>query len=559
MDNIEQPLNETPQEQLTPQVTEAVVPNEVVPETTESTNEAVDFVPDDEDSSSSDNTTQAVDGDNKPLIQKLDESIYDTPSMFYDTPFYDPGHKEEIPNSISLPSTNHEKTLARFENAVTVDIAQTAKSRHWLNVIKEGDSTGLFINDYFAKAFKNKTSEWSQKVEIDGRRFGPILPTQRSDFGKTGGEKATIAVLSKLNLGKLALVPLWHTGIWVTFKPPGDGDLLELHRMVVDDKYRYGRETYGLAYSNSLSYQTDRIVDYALSNIYSTTLAGDYTVQQLKEIICVHDIHAIILGILIAHYPTGFDFERACTANPTTCNHTVRERVSLQKILVTDKSKLTQYQRNHMTDTKVGGKTLESLKRYREESIALKEKYVSINGVSGNSKLGLTLKVPTIAEHVRSGFNWIGDITAYVEGVLGTDDTDVEKRNNYITTRAKASAFRQYAHYVKRIEIHEDNETTGMLEDNNTQVIEDIESIENTLTSLSKDDVMLQSYLDEIHIYNNESIFSISGIPEYDCPACGEKQKAKNPYTGVVNTIPIHLINVFFSLLAKRVETIVKR
>ena len=105
---------------------------------------------------------------------------------------------------------------------------------------------------------------------------------------------------------------------------------------------------------------------------------------------------------------------------------------------------------------------------------------------------------------------------------------------------------REYSHWIESMEFGENT-------------VEDKESIERLLNDLSADDVMRIELMNGIAKYISDSTVSLIGIPNFNCPVCGELQKNAIDSTGKEKTYPrltevlaLDTYQVFFTLVEQR-------
>ncbi len=68
--------------------------------------------------------------------------------------------------------------------------------------------------------------------------------------GTMTGSAAIAKFSSAMGIGESTHVPLWHSGIWVTIKPPKDTDVINLEIALANNQIKLGRDTNTLVYSN---------------------------------------------------------------------------------------------------------------------------------------------------------------------------------------------------------------------------------------------------------------------------------------------------------------------
>lgn len=449
-------------------------------------------------------------------------------------------------DELILPASFDRETREVLERLPNVALLDNPQSRQWANAVSEG--LGLSTSqEVFIPTLENEKADFRQRLEHNGQSLTAQAPKFKAiDNQNLQGERAVVRLISHLGLGTLFQVPLWHSGLWITFKPPTESEIIELNRGLISDKIKMGRYTYGLAYSNTTAYTVDRLINFALSHVYDITAkAEDITIENLANHISCQDIPSLLWGFICTMYPRGFRYQRACVADPEKCNHILEETLNVSKLQWTNVATLTDWQKTFMSGRQPKSKDVASINRYKEELAELQKKRVLVNEGLRN-EIAITIKTPSITEYVDAGHRWIGDIVSAVDRALGADASDNE-RNTVIIRHGQASAMRQYSHWIESIEYE-------------TNIITDRETIESTLDVLSADDTVRTEFIQAVVNYINSSTVSLIGIPVYDCPACGKTQNS-NVTLGEShkNIIPLDVIQVFFGLLSQRLERMADR
>jgi len=454
-------------------------------------------------------------------------------------------------DTVILPADLDENTVKILQNSGLLDqLAKkgsiSSKERaDWIDAVRDGSDLNTF-NEAFVKTLEDQNADFFQGIEVNGKRLqcrSAELPAMQNQ--KLSGEIGIFKLFSYLGHGSLVQIPLWHSGIWLTMKSPSEAAMIELHRLLISDKISFGRSDYGLPFSNVTTYTTDRLVNFALEHVWKATVIMDQVSgRDLKNIIVSQDIPSILWGLACTIYPRGFQFRRACISDPEKCSHITEEVLNLIKLQWTNKNALNDWQKGHMFDRANNSKSLDSIKRYQEEMKATQKRNVIVNKETDH-QIEILLKVPTISEYVSAGYKWIGEIVDTVETAASSDLGDTEKEQ-LIFRHGQASVLRQYTHWVESI-------TFG------TNVIEDEETINETLTRLSSDNRIREDLLKEVSKYINESTISVIGIPVYDCVECGETQKSSLEIPGHANIIPLDVQRLFFALLSQRLLKMTER
>lgn len=443
--------------------------------------------------------------------------------------------------NLAMPSDFTSRVVKQIDSSPNVKLSDSKQGREWAGVISEGIQRASFDGVY-----KDTLEDPEALFEQGVKSESGILAASASKFKHVEnetlkGERAVMRLMSHLGLGAVFRVPLWNSGFWITLKAPSEADILELQREIISDKILLGRSSYGLAHSNTTSYMVDRVLDFALKHMYQSTLK---TSEDIRGLISCHDIPTIIWGLACTIWPHGFQYQRACTTDIEKCQHIVKERLNLGKILWTNTKSLSQWQIAHMTSLASNSMEVDQVQRYKKESLKSQNRLVVVN--KGTDKeIKFVLKVPTATQYIESGYKWIGEITDVINKSI-TSDKSTNEKNSFIASNGKATALRQYTHWISSIEF-------------NTNVIEDIETIETTLDALSADDAIREQLMNFIAKYINETTITVIGIPVYDCPNCGAEQTSPVELPRHTNLIPIDVYTTFFTLLVQKIQKIEMR
>lgn len=472
-----------------------------------------------------------------PVVNDKEDFIVNTPQIKQNIVFED-NVTEPLPNgldyrkeTVNLPTDTVLRTYGVIESAPNVNMQGTKNIRDWAEVEKQGRDLNTF-GEMFLGTLENPEAEFHQKVQSEVGPLQASHPKFKASENQTlEGERAVMRLMNHLGRGAIFRTPLWSTGIWLTFKAPSEGSLLELFRQLVSEKIEFGRSTYGLAFANTSSYMTDRLISFALEHVYQSTLI---TTKDLKDIISCQDIPTIIWGLACSVWPQGFQYRRSCIADVEKCQHIIEEKLNLSKILWTNTKGLTKWQIAHMANMRTNSMTEESVAKYKQEMLCSQNRVVEVNKEADKS-IKITLKVPTISEYVDSGYRWINNIVEVVTNALGTNASNNE-RNNYIIDQGRATAVRQYTHWIEKLEF-------------DTNTIEDMETIEQSMDVLSAEDDFRIDFMKAIDTYINDSAISVVGIPSFTCPKCQKENIDPNASAKHANILPIDVYQTFFILL----------
>lgn len=449
-----------------------------------------------------------------------------------------------------LPVTNQELEglLTHYEN---IDPSKSAPGRNWVNTVSAGRDT-IPRGDTGLDALLRPDSLWRQSVTFDpsdkgSMELGAGVPPigEREGKGTLTGDTAMRYLNQVLHRGQYVRVPLWHSGIWTTFRTPAEQELLELERRVANEKITLGRVTNGLAYSNVSIYLNSFLFNFALALVTDATLPNT-DLNTLKANIKVTDLPILLWAMLCTMYPKGYRHLRPCVNNPAACMHIVDELLDLSKLCWTDNSSITEGQRKHMlkrnskfTDIELTN-YLSSHRNNRYSTIKLDESETHLTVVE--------LRVPSLADWERSGTSWVDGIVAKTDAAFGSQ-LNGESRNQYIMDAAATTSLRQYGHWIERIVITDKR-------NKRQEVIDDRETLEETIGHLSGSSHIHDAFFEGLKNYMNDATISQIAIPRYACPVCGADQgEIDTPETLMhPHLIPLDVATIFFTLLDQRVS-----
>lgn len=444
---------------------------------------------------------------------------------------------------LDIPGNTREQIEFSLGRTPNINLASDKSGRDWRDSVIAGLDL-LPADKVLQSTIEKDTKYFEQGIESEMGRLGSAYPKFKEFTpGMLSGDKAAIRMMAHLKLGSIVQIPLWHSGIWLTLKAPSEIEILELHRRLTDEKIQLGRRSYGIIHSNSGVYTTEILTDFVLRNIYQTTIS-DLNETNIKDLIKIQDHHTLLWGLACAIYPNGFQFRRACTADPAKCVHTVTERLNLTKLEFTDHKAFTPEQVAHMTKRRPNSVSVLDVKRYQSSLLATQNRKITIDSQSGGN-VSFVLRTPTLTEFIDSGNRWVSNIVSGVITALGTDASE-DRKNEIIDMHSRATQMREYSHWIESMEFGENT-------------VEDKESIERLLNDLSADDTMRIELMNGIAKYISDSTVSLIGIPNFNCPVCGELQKNSLDNTGKEKIYPrlaeilaLDTYQVFFTLVEQR-------
>lgn len=443
---------------------------------------------------------------------------------------------------VSLPSINlltFSNKLKQFNNA---DVDKNSKEiKNWKEVA-EGSVDYYTVGSLYQSRFTEDNSEFKQGIETKEGTLNSIssLKFKKTD-GELKGEVALLKVSKMLGLGDVISVPLPHSGIWVTIKPPTEKDLIDFYNSIFREKIMLGRATYGLTLTNFSVHINHRLFDFILKHIHSVNYS-DINKDQLRNYILIHDFPILAWGFACTMFPNGYEYSRACVNDLEKCSHVVKAVLNLTKLLWVDNPSLTEAQKLILAENRPNKLTTDSYRKFiSEHSRVVSSSFTCKNGVK------FKLRVPTFNEYTVDGLAWINKINSSIENlILEVDDVDEDGKTELLNQYVKSSILRQFNHFVDFIE----------LEDN---VITDRDTINSVLEVFSADDDIRSEITENILKFKVDTTLGLIGIPAYKCPNCGEPQNKDTTDSRFVEVIPLDVMNLSFLFLTSKISRILER
>jgi hypothetical protein len=440
-----------------------------------------------------------------------------------------------VPESefLILPADTRTRREAYDEQRPNEELGNTEQEVSWIEKLETGEMTRPYKGS-FESSVEREGGQWAQQV---GSETGPLSAArprlaQQGDSVLTGA-RAVQRIRNVLGLGSLIQVPLWHSGFWVTLRAPTEGALLDFHRRTADTKVSLGRQTYGLAFSNSASYLANELLTFVMDHLHDATLKAGV---EIRKFIKVQDLQTLAWGMACVIWPKGFQYSRSALVGENQEKKEFKGLLNLTKLQFVDNSKLTPWQITHMSRRLGNNMTVEMLERYQSE-FTLTERKVTLE-----PGLSMMLKIPTVDEYITSGQRWVSGIEEMVNRSFQQPPSD-EVRDRYVTHYGKASVMRQFGHWVKFL-AEDDTDPVAVYQDPDT--------LDMLLSELSQVDSVRKAYFDAIHQFTDDTIVSVIATPTVD--KSEEERLPRFPHL-----VPIDALYSFFILLVQKSQRIAAR
>jgi len=471
-----------------------------------------------------------------PSQEPIDEFDYDQ------APEPQPGHVlntqfVEYLEDIAMPSGTYSQ-INDFASRVPNEDFKGDSARRWMDGVKESIKILTYEQD-FVGAVEREGADWSKTLQHENGEIGVSEPTRK----RTDSVNPEIAA-SLILEGQRSIVtksfPLWHSGFWLRLRTPDEGEVVDLYRVIHDQKIELGRQTYGLAFSSNTAYVDEAIVNFILSRcIHSSSLALPAG-ESYTKYISVFDLPLLKAALISVIYPRGYQYRRYCIVDPLKCTHEEKITADMAYQIHVDRSRFTPWQRSHWWKRAPNSMTPADLKAYQDEFQVRTANTLTYD----KTGLQIILAPSNLERYFQESNQWVESLVeAYGNAVVES----IERRNGFLYTQSQATAMCQFSHFVERIALKQASVT-------------DREQITETLLPrLSADDDLREMYFKAMKEFKNDSLVAVVGTWTFTCTECKKPQKLAKEGDAFPNIIPIDLNRVFFSLLEGKIPRIRRR
>lgn len=472
----------------------------------------------------------------------------------------EPEKKEKNTLVIVIPPMDNKSVLRVAENLLNEELSGENQSE-WLAKLKYSLDM-LPENDLFYDELNKVENQPTNTLEYNGKVLALRLLNTSKNSGREAyeGERAMLQVIAHRGRGGVSHTPLWNSGFYVVFKPAISSEFVDLLATLNTDTLQAGRSSFGLALSSDTVILLNRVMDFVLSHVYTTSLDAKHynTLSDLKKYIKPQDIWSFLWGFLCATFKTGIVFEQPCVSDPSHCNRIDRGRLDLSLLQIPFKSKLPEWHLAHMSKTTRNSMSLDSVLRYQSE-LPCQADYRFIIDPGQPGQIAITLSTPTTDDYINQSVNYINSMVAAITKSVG-EKIPANVRNKHIEEKTRATSLCKYSHFVSKIEIGNVDEASNSGINDFVGVITEREGIERSLGALSAEPDIRDRVITEISNYISRSSASAIGIPSYHCPSCHKPPKDSESVQDehMKTVIPVDLLQLFFELVSQNVQKAVE-
>ena len=396
-------------------------------------------------------------------------------------------------------------------------------------------SIDMVLNTIEATNQKDVGARDAEKMTCAPKVNDKELVLKNVSLKSKGSRKAAKLKLNEaLGIGSLSHVPLWHSGFWVTIKPLGKRDRINIMLALTEEFGRVGRKTGDLIFSNSSVIFTKILMEKIRPFIIDSSLALPEG-EDIFDYIKIQDLFPLVLGVLKTIYPRGVNYILHCKNtvviedNAPKCNFRANINLDLSKLLQVDMEKLSQEHKAQMVKRGSKSVTVKEVKNYQETLEANQSD--TINLTLNDVVVSINIATPSINDYITVGEYFINKLDEQINELIKNKEV-IDNKEEAEIILLNTMFLNAYAHYVRKISI-DGNDST------------EIEDILDDLELLSENNEVSKKIKDKIIKYIDNSLVAIVGYPDYVCPECKERQSETT--TGNFRAfIPLNVLNYFF-------------
>lgn len=398
----------------------------------------------------------------------------------------------------------------------------------WLALVSAAISN-LSYKDGLRDTVTYSGAQWLQGILLpNGKIQGIAKPPVKkavSEDGRLTGQQAMMRARSVMNMGDYVHLPLPHSGLWVTILIAGDDEFVDMQTALMNEKVTIGRRTNGVVFNNLDVIVRKHMADFLLGMITDSSI-GTTDKKVLRGLIKEQDLDLLAGAYLGGRFKAGYQIAQGCAVDPKKCNHIEAAKVNLARLTIIDNSRLTSFQREHMSH--YSARTVEQVIAYQTAFEVLKDNSFEVAGVK------YYLRVPTLEQKTNAGQDWINTIEQAIAETFN-NSLSREQREEYINKQAALSVMRGYAHWIARIEFDDGN------------YVDNEEDLAGLLKQFSADGAIRKAFTDQVGAFINRATIGIMAMPRWQCPVCETRQPLVNNMFPAYT--PLNVGKVFFTLM----------
>ena len=455
--------------------------------------------------------------------------------------------KDGVKPSLFLPTSNYDKLKeveAFYDKKVDegVEFKTLVNEAELASILVGFQGSGNTTKDsVYSDSLNSPDTDFTNEIKYGDKELNLRHINFKQTTGVISGATAVARITSLMGVGEITQVPLWHSGFWITIRPPKSADVINIEYELSKNVINLGRQTNTLVFSNSSVLFNKIITEFILKHITETSLKLPAD-EDILDYIDVRDLNLLVIGMITSMYPRSIPITKSCINSTIIeddkpkCSFTVQGKLDPKKMIVKDNKRITKEMKEHMSNRTPNSVTVDAVKEYQRLLNLNNDDILKV--IYNENEIVMTLQNPNLKNYIKNGELWINNIISSAEELFTESDTELIK-NSKVSDILKSVIFGIYNTYIAK------------LETNGVSVI-DNETITSILDNISNNKDGYNVYIKAIKKFISNTNIALVATPNYECPECSKLQNEEDgPFKELV---PLNIIESFFHLCVLRVQ-----
>lgn len=455
--------------------------------------------------------------------------------------------KDGVKPGLFLPTSNYDKIKeveTFYDKKVEdgTDIKTLVNETELASLLVAFQGSGNTTKDsVYSDTLNSDDTDFTNDIKYGDKELNLRHINFKQTTGIISGATAVARFTALMGVGEITQVPLWHSGFWITIRPPKSSDVINLEYELSKNIINLGRQTNTLVFSNSAVLFIKLVTEFILKHVTETSLKLTSD-EDMLDYIDVRDLNLMVIGMITSMYPRSIPITKSCINSTIIeddkpkCSFTVQGKLDPKKMIVKDNKRITKDMKEHMSNRTPNSVTTDAVKEYQRLLNLNNDDILKVT--YNENEIVMTLQNPNLKNYIRNGELWINNIISSAEELFTESDTDLIK-NSKVSDILKSVIFGIYNTYIAK------------LETNGVSVV-DNETITSILDSISNNKDGYDVYIKTIKKYISSTTIALVATPNYECPECSKLQNEEDgPFKELV---PLNIIESFFHLCVLRVQ-----
>jgi hypothetical protein len=351
-------------------------------------------------------------------------------------------------------------------------------------------------------------------------------------------KEAASALDEATDLCSTVLVNVLSCGFSLIMNRPKLMPIARLFNKIATDKRVVGLSTGGIGYNNQSAYFDKHLLDFIKSHTVKTNIEK-FKVDNLEEVLTDQGMDEILLALSAVTHQKGFDFSRACTADPTKCVHVEEGKIDIADSIWVDNALFSDEQVEYWASSNRQSRKLKQVQEYQQRFALRDEEFWA------SDRIKIVCEFPSVKERLRQADDWLQDMQRSIQNAFASEPSERE-RYNYLMEQQDMAMVSNYVSYIKEVQIYNEDKSDFSTITDKTAIRDHLDGY------IGVNETLVNNVTKGIYTFQSKNRLVFFGTPNYDCPKCGGAQSdGSGPY-GII--IPHGVKQTFTNLASLRIK-----